>query len=63
MHRWIILGLLLVSLTSVAGCFTFDSKHNRHHWGIVRKDLQIIHEDLDSIFGLDRPSRLSRTEY
>lgn len=63
MYRWILTGILLVSLTGVAGCFTFDSRHNRHHWNIVRRDLQIIHEDLDSIFGLDRESRLSRTDY
>ena len=62
MLRMKLLLVVLVALTSLCGCFLqTDQRHNRGHWAIIKKDIRMIHEDLDVLLGLDAPTQLERT--
>ena len=57
--RKMLLSLLLgVCCLSVSGCWFFDAEHNRKHWKIVKKDIGLIHDDMDFILALDEESQL-----
>ena len=42
----------------LGGCWFFDAEHNRKHWKVIKRDLMLIHEDLDWILALDKESPL-----
>jgi len=54
--------VLMISLLPLCGCFMLtDQRHNRAHWEIVKKDLRIIHQDMDLILHLNEESYLDIT--
>ena len=58
MLRRIAVAVALLGAIACAGCFSFDARHNRKHWKIIKKDLRLIHQDIDFRLGLDEPSYL-----
>ncbi len=53
---------LMIVLLPIGGCFLLtDQRHNRGHWEIVKKDIRIIHQDMDIILGLNDESYLDIT--
>ena len=63
MSRIAALCLLLIMLTCATGCWTYDPVHNQGIWRMIRRDLQIIHEDLDFMMAVDKPSHAARSDY
>jgi hypothetical protein len=63
MRRWVLFAIVVLTLLGVTGCFSYDPGHNALHWGMIRRDLQIMHEDVDFMTGFDATSHASRTEY
>jgi hypothetical protein len=62
--RKLLLALMLgACVLTLSGCFTFDAKHNRHHWLIMKKDFREIHADLDFILALEEESQLGDSYY
>ena len=62
MVRFALILVLLVLLLPACGCFLLtDQRHNRGHWQIVKKDLRIIHQDLDIFLALYDESHLDIT--
>ena len=47
-----VLGCLLAS----SGCWFFDAEHNRRHWKMMEKDIEMIHADLDFLLALEQPT-------
>ena len=57
-----LLWLLLVAVLPLTGCFMItDQRHNRKHWEYMKRDIALIHEDLDILFALDEPTLLHRS--
>lgn len=54
---------LACCVVTLSGCFTFDAKHNTHHWQIVKTDLRELHQDLDFILALEEESPLVDSYY
>jgi hypothetical protein len=50
--------VLIACCLGMSGCFFFDREHNRMHWEVIKRDLWLIHEDLDWILALDEESPL-----
>lgn len=62
--RKLSLALMLAGcVLTLSGCFTFDSKHNRHHWQIMKTDFRELHQDLDFILALEEESPLVDSYY
>jgi hypothetical protein len=57
--RRLVLALVVVACCfAMSGCFTFDSEHNRMHWKVIKRDVMLLHEDLDFILAMDEESPL-----
>jgi len=57
--RKVVLALVTLAwCLAMSGCWFFDAEHNRKHWKIIKRDLMLIHEDLDWILALDEESPL-----
>jgi hypothetical protein len=59
----LLLGVAVLALVCVTGCFNYDPVHNQYHWAIMRADFQAIHEDIDFMTGFDGPTHLRRSDY
>lgn len=40
------------------GCYTLDKGHNMQHSETFKNDLMMMHKDIDSFLGVDKPSSL-----
>ena len=49
MRKAVILLLLVVWCIGLTGCFSFNREHNRDIVRMWKRDLQLMHEDLDFI--------------
>jgi hypothetical protein len=55
--RKLIMAVLLTSCcVAMSGCFTFDEEHNRAFVKTIRRDMMILHEDLDWMLLWDEES-------
>ena len=43
----------------INGCYSTDKRHNAAHNRVIKKDMKLLHQDLDFVLGLDQPSILS----
>ena len=43
----------------VSGCYTFNKSHNTAHNRALKKDMGLLHKDIDSFLGTAEPSMLS----
>jgi hypothetical protein len=51
--------MLLIFAVCASGCYTFNKNHNSAHNSTLKKDLKLLHEDVDSFLGTTEPSMLS----
>ena len=58
MRKLIFVVVLSALCVGLSGCFIFDKEHNRHHWQVIKKDIMLLHEDIDWILCLDEESPL-----
>lgn len=58
MRRLVLMVFVAMACVTLSGCFTFDALHNRWHWYVIKKDLGLIHQDLDFILAMDEESPL-----
>jgi hypothetical protein len=49
----------LIIMAFVSGCYTFNKSHNTAHNRALKKDMELLHEDIDSFLGTPEPSMLS----
>ncbi|OHC02127.1 MAG: hypothetical protein A2Z57_15150 [Planctomycetes bacterium RIFCSPHIGHO2_12_39_6] len=62
-----ILPMLFLSMSlffplCLTGCFTTDKHHNKEHIDTMKKDMGLMHKDIDRALGLDEPSPLVEKE-
>jgi hypothetical protein len=50
--------VFLMFMAFVSGCYTFNKSHNAEHNRALKKDMQLMHEDIDSFLGTAEPSAL-----
>ncbi len=58
MRRLILVIALVACCFAMSGCWFFDAEHNRKHWKIIKKDIMLLHQDMDWILALDEESPL-----
>ena len=58
MRTLILSALLAVCCLALSGCMTFDEAHDRKILRYFKRDIMLIHEDLDFIFMLDEENPL-----
>ncbi|MDR4504285.1 MAG: hypothetical protein MRK01_05750 [Candidatus Scalindua sp.] len=51
--------ILLAASACISGCYTSDMRHNAAHNRMFKKDMQLLHQDIDYFFGTEQPSTLS----
>jgi hypothetical protein len=51
--------LIIIFILSVSGCYTFNKNHNAAHNRALKKDMELLHKDVDSFLGTTKPSMLS----
>jgi hypothetical protein len=51
--------VFLIIMAFVSGCYTFNKSHNADHNRALKKDMELLHEDVDSFLGTAEPSMLS----
>ncbi len=51
--------VFLMIMAFVSGCYTFNKIHNTEHNHALKKDMELLHEDIDSFLGTAKPSMLS----
>jgi len=51
--------IFLVIMAFITGCYSTNKRHNAAHNRTIKKDMQLLHQDMDFILGLDQPSILS----
>ncbi len=51
--------VLLMIMAFISGCYTFNKSHNAEHNRALKKDMELLHEDIDSFLGTSEPSMLS----
>jgi len=56
MRKLILAMLAAVVCVTLSGCWFFDAAHNRRHYEVIKEDIKLIHQDLDWILLLDKPS-------
>jgi hypothetical protein len=59
MRKFVLAALLGIVCVSSSGCWFYDAEHNRRHKEVILTDIRAIHEDLDFILALDKPSPLA----
>jgi hypothetical protein len=51
--------MFLLLVAYVSGCYTFNKSHNAAHNRALKKDMELLHKDVDSFLGTTKPSMLS----
>ncbi|MEK6764659.1 MAG: hypothetical protein AABY49_00315 [Planctomycetota bacterium] len=51
--------MFLIFAVCVSGCYTFNKSHNAAHNRVLKKDMELLHKDVDSFLGATKPSMLS----
>ncbi len=51
--------ILMVVLACISGCYTSDMSHNAAHNRALKKDMGLLHQDVDFFLGIEQPSSLS----
>ncbi|MDR4498477.1 MAG: hypothetical protein MRK02_11245 [Candidatus Scalindua sp.] len=51
--------VFLVIIACITGCYSTDKRHNAAHNRAIKKDMKLLHQDIDFVLGLDEPSVLS----
>ncbi len=51
--------VFLMIMAFVSGCYTSNKSHNTAHNRALKKDMELLHEDIDSFLGTAKPSMLS----
>ncbi len=46
-----------------SGCYSFNKSHNAAHNRVLKKDLRLLHKDVDSFLGTTKSSMLSEEEF
>ncbi len=54
-----IIFLIPISLAFLSGCYTTNMEHNAAHNRMFRKDMELLHQDVDYFLGTEQPSSLS----
>jgi hypothetical protein len=49
----------LMIMAFIPGCYTFNKSHNAEHNRTLKKDMELLHKDVDSFLGTAEPSLLS----
>lgn len=49
---------LVILLAFIAGCCTSDLSHNTAHHRVFKKDMELMHRDIDSFLGINKLSGL-----
>ncbi len=52
--------VFLMIMAFVSGCYTFNKSHNTAHNRALKKDMGLLHKDIDSFLGTAEPSTLSK---
>ncbi len=50
--------VLLIIAAFISGCYAFNSSHNAEHNRALKKDMGLLHKDIDSFLGAAEPSAL-----
>jgi len=51
--------MFLVFVMCASGCYSFNKSHNAAQNRALKKDLKLLHKDVDSFLGSSKPSMLS----
>ncbi len=51
--------MFLAFVVCVSGCYTFNKSHNALHNRTLKKDMELLHKDVDSFLGTTKSSMLS----
>jgi hypothetical protein len=51
--------MFLIFVVCASGCYSFNESHRLAHKRARKKDLQLLHKDVDSFLGTNEPSMLS----
>ncbi|MFQ5687490.1 MAG: hypothetical protein ACE5GV_12615 [Candidatus Scalindua sp.] len=51
--------MFLAFVVCVSGCYSFNKSHNAAHNRALKKDMELLHKDVDSFLGTTKPSALS----
>lgn len=50
--------VFLMITAYISGCYTFNRSHNAEHNRALKKDMGLLHKDVDSFLGATEPSAL-----
>ncbi len=50
--------VFLIIAAFVSGCYSFNRSHNAEHNRALKKDMGLLHKDIDSFLGAAEPSAL-----
>jgi hypothetical protein len=51
--------MFLAFVVCISGCYSFNKSHNASHNRALKKDMELLHKDVDSFLGTTQPSALS----
>ncbi len=52
-----------MAVACASGCYSFNKSHNAAHNRVLKKDLGLLHKDVDSFLGTTKSSILSEEEF
>jgi len=58
MRTLLLSALLAACCLALSGCITYDEDHDRKIVRYMKRDIMLMHEDLDFIFALDEENPL-----
>ncbi len=50
--------VFLIITAFISGCYVFNRSHNAEHNRALKKDMGLLHKDIDSFLGTAEPSAL-----
>ncbi|MHC4182146.1 MAG: hypothetical protein ACYSR0_02230 [Planctomycetota bacterium] len=50
--------VFLIIAAFISGCYAFNRSHNAEHNRALKKDMGLLHKDIDSFLGTTEPSAL-----
>jgi len=51
--------IIKIYIMFLALCYSFNKSHNASHNRALKKDMELLHKDVDSFLGTTQPSALS----
>jgi len=51
--------MFLIFVVCASGCYSSNERHRAAHKRALKKDLKLLHKDVDSFLGTNEPSILS----